>query len=323
MNHQDVTALLLSDTPVSDLFIMEYMSDLEALPLKVYLLALAADSKKQCWRASDYCARLGCNEEALKRALLSLSIHQLIDLEADGVHFSLTDLKKLEIRNLMGLEETEQSPMDYEIYDDFIRQMNSAFFAGMMSPAWYRLIETIFSLYRFEPQVVYLLLQEAYDRSKLFPNYVSAVAKSWSERGIISFSDLEEDKQRYSQTAKLLRMVEQNLKRDLTRPEEEMVENWLRIFGYGEDIVSYALAKGVKLARPHVLATYNRLLSVWNKEGLTTLGEIERYEQKRRENQKQRPVKRKESDFSQRELPPVPLDDMDALEAMFKEEDHG
>lgn len=324
MISEEVQALLLSDTLVPDLFLAHYMPRLDALPLKIYLLTLLSRSQQKPFDVQDYCTRLFCTENELKTSLVRLSVEGLIQLEPDGLHFYLVDLKKKELQALLPRTQQEESASFEadESFERFMHDINGTFFNGMMSPTWYRTLEDIFSLYRFEPQVVYSLVKECYDGHKLHTqNYLRKVAEHWHKRGIRTFDDLTRDKEQRADTQKTVQFVARFLRRQLNEKEEETVVNWVNLFGFSQEIIREALEKSLNFVNP-TFRTYNRILTEWHTNGLKTLDEVRSYEQSRRRRTARTSASASNvGNFSQREIPDdAEAEDLAYLQRLYGED---
>lgn len=273
---------VLEETPISDVFILQYMNELEGLALRLYLLLCYSTKKREQISASTACRMLGASLADLKKALVQLSVAGVIDLSEDGEQFSWIDLRKRELESYFGLQRSEDALSDQVDHVKFLREIGRSFFGGRMSPTWYRVIEGLFQTYRFEEQVVYQLLCECSEQGALrTPAYINQVARSWSKRGILTFADLEADRERYRRSKNALTFVSAYLHRTLTEPERQVVRNWVEVLQYDEPMIQLALDRAVGVSNP-TLNYFDRILKIWAQEGLKTREEILAYEEQRK-----------------------------------------
>lgn len=277
--------LLLSDTMVPDIFILEYLSELSGLAVKIYLFLLMTARTNRSITEQDLSRRLGENNDLIKTALLELAQAELLTIS--GRSIELTDIKAKEIertyrvRTSSELAENGETDPRFAKREKLLTDISRTFFQGLMSPSWYREIDNWFDRYGFEPEVIYALFQECARRNKLDSKaYITAVAENWHKRGIISFNDLNQYFLDHEKVRKVSRKVSRKLRKNMTEYDDEMVARWVEQLGYDFDVIDLALRKTTKLSHPN-LSFIDRILQEWFEHQLHDVEAIKVYEQEK------------------------------------------
>ncbi len=293
MQIQENRKLLLSDTLVADLFILEYLPTLSGTAVKCYLFLLLSARTNRTMTRDELARRLGEEQERIQTALLELAAAELIQLSDQ--HIQLNDIKAAEIERIYRPKtasmprETDQAQKRFEQRERLMSDLSRTFFQGMMSPSWYGEIDSWFDRYGFEPEVVYALFQECARRNKLDSKaYISTVAQNWSKRGIVTFQDLNTTFLEYDRIKKLSRKVGRKMRKSMTAYDEELVAKWVDSFGFDFDIIDLALRKTTRMTHPN-LSFIDRILEEWHRKQLDTVAAIEAYEAKKAGQYARRP----------------------------------
>jgi predicted transcriptional regulator len=169
-------SLLLGDTAVSDIFINEYLTEAEGDYVKVYLYCLFLSKHNKDISLLDLSKKTGLQLDRVKASLEYFNKAGLTVSTERGV--ILCDLKEKEI-NRLYTPKLSTSPEDAveklnrnKKRTSVISAINNTFFQGIMSPAWYNDIATIFDKYGFEEEVVYSLFNYCYEKRALHKNYL-------------------------------------------------------------------------------------------------------------------------------------------------------
>lgn len=311
MFKEDIDGLLLNDVFLSEHFVRSEMLKLELLPLRLYLRLILAEQCGEKLQPVDYYTFLDCSLDEFKCALVSLSLRNLIEMGHDQLSFKTIDLKKQQIHNLFPLQEAkpknsllEQQLSEYQL---FLQSVNETFFHGKMSSTWYNALLLVKEDYQFDNDVIYYLVQDVAARNKLrTPTYLRQVAKSWHERGVISFAQLQQDQEAYSKIQQMVQFVQQEMRRTLTQNEVDCVKMWVQVFAFSEEVIAEAFSKSIYYNRP-TLDLFHRILTEWYQAKLHTIVEVRAYEEAKRNNKKagrenvRSRSKEKKTNFQQRE----------------------
>lgn len=282
MQIEESRRLLLSDTLVPDIFIMEYLPSLGGLAVKLYLYALFCVRTRHALTEGDLARRMGEDTDTVRAALAELAAANLILLRDKG--FEFIDIKAMEIEKtfrpktastpLEALSDQKAQPVREKLMTDIAK----TFFQGLMSPSWYSEIDSYFDRFGFEPEVIYALFQECARRNKLNSKaYIAKVAESWAGRSIVTYADLNRYFMTYDQISKASKKIGRKLRRTMTEYDEEKVTRWIEKLGYDFDLIEIALRKAARLANPS-LDFVDRLLEEWFSHQLRDAESINAYE---------------------------------------------
>ncbi|MGI6299171.1 MAG: DnaD domain protein [Saccharofermentanales bacterium] len=282
MQIEEHQRLLLSDTLVPDLFILEHLPALSGLAVKIYIYALLCTRSRRTLTESDLARRMGEENDMIKAALAELAAAELIELRDRG--FSFIDIKATEIeknfrpRTTATPSEAVAAQKALPIREKLMSDIAKTFFQGLMSPSWYSEIDSYFDRFGFEPEVVYALFQECARRNKLNSKaYIAKVAENWAARGIVTYADLNRYFLSYEQVTKMGNKIGRKLRRKMTEFDLEKVARWIEQFGYDYDVIEIALRKTSRLANPS-LDFADRLLTDWFANQLRDPAAVNAYE---------------------------------------------
>lgn len=267
--------MLFSDTPVPDVFIYEIMPSLPSDCVKVYLYGLYLCKYNKNTTLDEFAQKLGLSKDALNAALVLLENEELIIRTQTG--FTFTNVKDMLLGRLYRKKE-ESTPQEAlsntqqnQRRSQCIQSMNQMFFQGSMPSSWYTYIDSLFSQYHFDEDVMISLFQYCYNRDALNKKYIGQVAASWAKRNITSHIELEKYMEVFQKTRDLSYQIAKALRlhRSLTVYEEEFVSIWANEYGYGMDIIELALQK--MSGKSNLNFRYiHKILTGWYREGLKT-----------------------------------------------------
>lgn len=285
MHIDESKKLLLSDTMIPDIFILEYLPILSGLAVKAYLLLVMTARTHRSLSEKDLARRLGRDLDTVRGALIELASKELIKLSEKEIEVS--DIKAAEIERIYRPKTTSMPQEAIAAQEKFSQReklmadIARTFFQGLMSPSWYGEIDAWFDRYGFEPEVIYALFQECARRNKLDSKaYISRVAENWSKRGIVSFNDLNRYFLEHDRVSQMSRKVGKKLKKKMTEYDDEMVARWMQQLGYDFEIIDLALRKTTKLDHPN-LSFVDRILQEWFEHQLGDADSVKAYEQEK------------------------------------------
>jgi len=276
------TSLLLADTPVSDIFISEYLIDAQGDYVKVYLYCLYLAKYDKEITTLDLAKKTGLQIDRVKQAIDYLTAAELAIPTEKGI--MLCDLKEKEINRLYrpklsttpeeAVEKIERNKKRSEV----ITAINNTFFQGVMNTSWYNDIATIFDKYLFDEDVVYSLFNYCHDKHALHKKYLFAVAEGWYGQGIKNLNDLDNYYQKYEKSNKIKKQISRKLgfTRNLTEYEEAYIEKWTMEFGYDLTLIELALKRTTSKA--NIGFEYiDKIITDWHDKNLRSQAEIEEY----------------------------------------------
>ena len=272
-------SLLLGDTAVSDIFINDYLMAADGDFVKVYLYCLFLVKHNKDITLLDLSKKTGLQLDRVKMAVEYFNKNGLSVATERGI--MLCDLKEKEI-NRLYTPKLSTSPEDAvdklnrnKKRASVINAINNTFFQGIMSPAWYNDIATIFDKYNFEEEVVFSLFSYCYEKRALHKNYLFTVAEAWAINKIHNMSDLEVYYQKYEKCNKIKKTISKKLgiTRKLTEYEEAYIDKWCIEFGYDIDVIEVALKKTTSKTNPS-FEYINKIICSWAEKGLKTKEQV-------------------------------------------------
>lgn len=283
--------MLFCDLNIPEIFVTEYLCSAKGDYVKIYL----------------YCSFLCKYGSEISALELSKKLFLPLDVVENGFKYweeqgllvkkqdsySLTDIKKMEVDRLYtpkvtsSLEDALEANSKNVVRTQVIKEINSTFFQGVMSPTWYTDIDTLFSKYQFDENVMISLFQYCLDRGALHRKYLFTVAEGWASNNIKTIIDLENYYMQYEKNMQIKKSISKklNLNRNLTQYEEAYVDKWLLDFGYSLDIIEIALKKTT--SKSNVGFEYiDKIISDWHDRKLETFDSINDFLKEQKQKQK-------------------------------------
>lgn len=268
----------LADTQIPDIFILNYMSTLEGIDVKLYLYLLMCEKNATIEVDIPYLAKNICvTEQEIKLSISRLETEGLILKNTNG--FIIVDIKEIEInKTYIPKMEPKINRAQTELEKKRIaaaEAINESFFQGIMSLGWYTDIATLFKNYSFSGEVMIALFQYCQERKALNKKYVYAVAENWYNGGVKTFEQLEEFLEDYDEIQKIKQKIIKSLRlnRNLTKYEEQYVNTWIKDYGYSFNMIEEALKRTVAVASPSI-SYINGIINNWHKKGYKTVEDI-------------------------------------------------
>lgn len=267
----------LGDTQIPDLFILNYMSTLEDIDVKVYLYLLICEKNGIEIDVAYLSKNICVTEQEIKLSLERLQSEELILKNSTG--YNIVDIKEQEInKTYIPKMEPKVNRVQSELEKKRIaaaEAINESFFQGIMSLGWYTDISTLFKNYSFSGEVMIALFQYCQERKALNKKYVYAVAQNWYNGGVKTFEQLEEFLEDYEEIQKIKQKIVKSLRlnRSLTKYEEQYVNTWIKDYGYTFEIIEEALKRTVTIANPSI-SYVNGIITNWHKKGYKTVEDI-------------------------------------------------
>ncbi len=197
MTADDREKLLLSDTPVPDLFITQYMSSLTASSIRIYLMLLMNRSSFGKMNVQTISKKLGYTQADVEEQLFYLTSAGLLEQSEDGT-LLLVDIKAREVDRYIDSKKNDGLEMPPQHREPAMVKLSASiadsFFAGHMGYIWYRFIDDCHSVFKLDPNVIYALFTNLQERRKLFGRNTrpaEELRENWSKRGVRTASDLE------------------------------------------------------------------------------------------------------------------------------------
>lgn len=281
--------LLFSETVVPDIFFAEYLSQMPANSVKVYLYMIFLSKYKKDIKLNDMSKKLALPLKDINDAISYLDANGLIIKKETGyivANLQEITLHKLYTPNLTASPEKVADVAKNKARAKVINHINNAYFQGIMGPSWYNDIDLWFTKYNFDDQVMIALFDYCYNRSALHKKYVQTVAEAWGSNNIQTWNDLDLYYQKQEKLVKIKKTIAKKLgKVNLTQYEEAYIEKWVIDFGYDLNIIEIALKRTTFKANP-TFEYFNNIITDWHDRNLKTPNEILAFIEQRNKQKK-------------------------------------
>jgi len=250
-------------TPVDNGFITEYLPHADGLQLQVYLYGLM-----QCFHPAmdgSIADALGVTEQQVVDAFCYWQTQGLVRIVSDSplcVEYAA-----------MHALRPEGSALPQK-YGSLVEKLNTLTAPRQFGMRELRHVYDWIEIYGLDEGAVLLLVSHCMDKKgrRVNINYMSSVAQSWAEEGILSFAAAQAaieayTLKRHGATA-ILRQW--NKRRTPTKAEMELYEKWTGTWGFTDDAIAAALPR---LGSPS-FQYLDELLEDMHKQSLTSAAEI-------------------------------------------------
>lgn len=304
---QNSESLLFSSTKIPDIFFSEYISQASGDFIKVYLYIVFLSKYGKDIKINDLSKKLNLEFNVIKSALEFWE--NLGTITKKGTGYIINNLQELELHKLykpnvsLSVEDIEKNEKN-QTRAKLVEAINNQFFQGIMSPAWYADIDLWFKKYNFDDQVMWALFHTCNQNSKLYRNYMQAVAESWANSNVKTFSELEAYYTKQATSQKMENTIRKKLgiPRPLTEYEKGYIQKWTEDFGYSLDIIEIALKKTT--SKTNISFNHlNTMITDWHDRDLKTSDEVQNYlvsSKVQAQNKKDFDKKLKYNNFEQR-----------------------
>ena len=288
LEHPEVP-LLFSETVVPDIFFAEYLSQMPANSVKVYLYMLFLSKYKKDIKLNDMSKKLALQLKDINDSLTYLEQNGFITKKETGyimTNLQEATLHKLYTPNLTASPEKVADVAKNKARAKVINHINNAYFQGIMGPSWYNDIDLWFTKYNFDDQVMIALFEYCFSRSALHKKYVQTVAEAWGNNKIHTWNDLDLYYQKQEKLVKIKKTIAKKLgKQTLTQYEEAYIEKWIIDFGYDLNIIEIALKRTTFKSNP-TFEYFNNIITDWHDRNLKTANEILAFIEQRNKQKK-------------------------------------
>ena len=281
--------LLFSETVVPDIFFAEYLSQMPANSVKIYLYMLFLSKYKKDIKLNDMSKKLALQLKDINESLTYLEQNGFITKKENGYIISNLQemtLHKLYTPNLTASPEKVADVAKNKARAKVISHINNAYFQGIMGPSWYSDIDLWFTKYNFDDQVMIALFEYCFSRSALHKKYVQTVAEAWGNNKIHTWNDLDLYYQKQEKLVKIKKTIAKKLgKTTLTQYEEAYIEKWVIDYGYDLNIIEIALKRTIFKSNP-TFEYFNNIITDWHDRNLKTPNEILAFIEQRNKQKK-------------------------------------
>ena len=281
--------LLFSETIIPDIFFAEYLSQMPATSVKVYLYIIFLSKYEKDAKLNDLSKNLALPLKDINDAFAYLEENGFIIRKENGFIISNLQeqtLNKLYKPNLTMSPEKVADIAQNKARAKIIEHINNTYFSGIMGPSWYNNIDIWLTKYNFDDQVLISLFDYCFRRSALNMKYVQTVAEAWGSNKIQTWEDLDSYYQKQDALVKIKKTIAKKLgKQTLTQYEEAYIEKWLLDYGYNLNIIEIALKRSVYKSNP-TFEYFNNIITNWHERGLKTPEEVYAFIEQREKQRK-------------------------------------
>ncbi|MCR4691738.1 MAG: DnaD domain protein [Lachnospiraceae bacterium] len=142
----------------------------------------------------------------------------------------------------------------------------------------------------FSCELMEYLVEYCVSREHRQMRYVEKVAIEWQQSGI---KTVEQAKRRSSRYEKVVYRVMKALGKnsDVTKAEADYILRWCHEYGFSENAILYACEKTVLATDKNRMAYAEAILKSWHKDGLRTLTQVQKAEEKKPATVRERSTK--------------------------------
>ena len=281
--------LLFSETVIPDIFFAEYLSQMPATSVKVYLYIIFLSKYEKDAKLNDLSKNLALPLKDINDAFTYLEENGFIIRKENGFIISNLQeqtLNKLYKPNLTMSPEKVADIAKNKARAKIIEHINNTYFSGIKGPSWYNNIDIWLTKYNFDDQVLISLFDYCFRRSALNMKYVQTVAEAWGSNKIQTWEDLDSYYQKQDALVKIKKTIAKKLgKQTLTQYEEAYIEKWLLDYGYNLNIIEIALKRSVYKSNP-TFEYFNNIITNWHERGLKTPEEVYAFIEQREKQRK-------------------------------------
>lgn len=277
---------MFSDLRLPCIFVDSIMQNLSGNAVKLFLCLLVVLKRGEAVDHQTLATRAGLTESDLSVAIGELQRDGILRVTSGG-NILLTDLKDIALqkeyrrRTSKDLEDSVERIAQNERQSQLIQDISNAFFGGMMPPGWYQEIDQWFQNYHFDPEVIYALFAECYNRGKLTArSYVRTVAADWASRGIRTYVDLSRDQEKSSLVGRVGQRVGKALNRKMTEHDLNLVRKWVIDFGFSPEMIEEVFPMLSGISNPN-LNYMDKVLTTWHENNVQTPAEAKAFEENR------------------------------------------
>jgi len=275
---------------IGNMFVEEFLRDLSGDAVKLYLFLRYRQSEGLDIGSKIVMEKLRLTKDALFVAFKELTTVGLVEIIGDEM--VLTSDSKLKDAKIEAIGKEFVKMLDgpggdkiKKEYEDLTRSINNTFFDGRMGRQWYELIELCETIYRFEPETIYLLFstcQKAKTSAAGYINYVKKVAESWYDNGITTEESAAQYAKKHGESLKYVEFVSKklSLKRPFTQAEKDCIIEW-KDKGINEDMLSVMLDDTNRVSAM-TIGRINQETQKWISAGLLSKDDVIKF----RENEK-------------------------------------
>lgn len=242
-----MSELLLSDTSIPDIFIVQYMASLSKDALCLYMW-ISMNCGKSSAVTKDIIDSYGLLSGEDTRKVISELISKNLLIKGSDDNYILEDLKKAEvntyIKSKVGTEvegDFEGIKSGSEERDVLAASISKTFYQGRMPYIFFKLVDTCLYEYKFEKSVVYSLFAEGRDlKIHLKIDDMLRMAASWNKYEYTTMDKLKVYYKRKKDNSDIAHLMGKLSRRRLNDIDLERIDNWVNELHTTTQLAEYA-----------------------------------------------------------------------------------
>ena len=290
-------------TPLSNVFIDNYMPKARGEYVKVYILGL------------KYCisGEIGVNSSILASTLhlLETDVMNAWNYWNDEGVIKLIPIDNMKNYNIefLDLSDIASSKSDNinllkELNNNSTKDMLQDIEKLLARPLSSREIEIYIgwlSDFNFTPEIILLLIEYCVSKSKTDSRYIERVAISWHESNIRTLNDAQTFIKKYEDKWVNIRKILNYLgikDADVMKPQEELLDKWFNTYNFPFEVICKACDICFERLNRAEFKYIDAILNNWHKEGIKTLEDVAEKNQKLLKNKNSQNVKNSNDTFT-------------------------
>lgn len=273
-------------TPVSNIFLENFMPKARGEFVKVYLLLL----KYSC------SGEIGVNSSIVATSLnlLESDIMNAINYWSDEGLIKLIPVDKFSNFNIEFQDISEEDTADSDQLN-LLEELNNSCNMDTMQEIEKLLGRTLSPIemqkylswqkdYKFSPEMLLILIQYCVSKGKSDYRYFERVAISWFDEGIKTIDDVQQYIKRHEDKWVKYRKILAYLgvkDAEMMKPQEQMLEKWIVTWAFSVEVIQKACDICFERLNRADFKYIDGILNSWNKDSLKTINEIQEKDIKR------------------------------------------
>lgn len=139
---------------------------------------------------------------------------------------------------------------------------------------------------KFSTDLIEYLLEYCISKGCASRHYMRKVALAWAEAGISTVLQAKQETNLYNKNYYTVLNTFGIKGRAPAQPEQETMSRWFNDFGFSVDIVLEACRRTIRQTHQPNFQYADKILSQWHESGVTDLSDVDKLDQKRRQEQK-------------------------------------
>ncbi|MCY6485288.1 DnaD domain protein [Clostridium aestuarii] len=271
----------LEYTPISNIFIDEFMPKSSGKYIKIYLLSLRYSLSGE----------LGVNSESISNTL-SLSEEDIMDAwkywNDEGV-ISLTEIDSMGNFSIEFLD-LSNSHIKNDNNSNLLKELDNNSFRDMMTdiekllgrPLSNKEMTMYLSWqkdFNYSPEIILLLIQYSISKGKTDYRYMEKIAISWHDAKIRTIDDaqlfIKKHEDKWLSIKKILKYMGINTN-EVMKPQEQILDKWINVYKFPLDVIYKASDICFERINKADFKYIDAILNNWFKSNIKTLEDIEK-----------------------------------------------